>query len=274
MTDNNVFNQSGRKLETMSKELGFDIPTDLIPLPSKGAIYSVDHAFHNLEEVEIRTMSAKDEDLLTSKALIKKGTVITELLKSCLLNKAVDVDSLLVGDRNALLIAIRVSGYGAEYSVKIDCPDCGESFDNDFSLAKLPIKRLGAEPVSLGVNQFSFKLPLSGLDIQFKLLTGNDDLLIGQEAEKKKKLGLSQTENLVTRKLFYSIVSVGGEMGRDKIARIVQNLRAGDSLALRRYIESIEPGVDMRQEATCKHCGVSSEVDVPIGASFFWPDIR
>lgn len=270
MSENNVFN---KKLETMSKDLGFDVPVESVPLPSKGLIYPPEHAFHGLEEVEIRAMSAKEEDLLTSRALIKKGTVITELLKSCLLNKSVDVDSLLIGDRNALLIAIRVSGYGAEYSVKIECPECGESFDNDFSLGKLPIKLLGVEPSIPGTNQFEYKLPLSGLSVQFRLLTGLDDLLMSQELEKKKKLGM-QTDTLVTRKLFYSIVSVNGETNRDKIARIVQNLRAGDSLALRRYIDKIEPKVDMRQEAVCKACGVSSEVDIGLTPSFFWPDFR
>jgi len=270
MSDN-VFQQTNKKLETLSKEVGFDVPIDLVSLPSRGLIYPTDHPFHLVEETEIRCMSAKEEDLLTSRALIKRGTVISELLKSCLVNKSVDVDSLLIGDRNALLIAVRVSGYGTSYSVKIECPDCSEQFDNDFSLAQLKIKRLGIDPVSPGENLFCFKLPISGQDVTFKLLTGNDDLLLTQESEKRKKLG-TQNDNLITRRLFQCIVSVGTEKDRNKLNRIVSNLRAGDSLALRKFIDQVEPGVEMKQEATCKSCGGVSVVDVPLGPTFFWPD--
>ena len=267
----NIFNQTNKKLETLSNEVGFNIPVESVSLPSKGLIYPPEHPFHLTEETEIRCMSARDEDILTSRALIKKGTVISELLKSCLLNKSVDVDSLLVGDRNALLIAIRVSGYGSSYSVKIECSECSEQFDNDFSLNGLAIKRLGVEPVSVGQNLFNFRLPISGQDIQFKLLTGVDDLMLTQQADKQKKLG-SQIDNSISRRIFQCIVSVSGETDRGKLNRIVSNLRAGDSLALRRYIEKIEPGVEMKQEATCKQCGGVSTVDVPLGATFFWPD--
>lgn len=271
MTDN-IFKQTNVRLETMSKELGMDIAQELCVLPSNGLLYPPEHAFHHLENVELRPMSAREEDLLSSRALIKKGTVITELIRSCLLNKSVDVDSLLIGDRNAILIAIRVSGYGSEYEVKIECPECGESYDNAFSLNGLTIKRLSAEPIVPNSNFFSFRLPLSGIEVQFRLLTGADDFLISQEADKKKKLG-GQIDNIVTRRLFHSVVSMGGESDRGKLARLTQNMRAGDSLALRRYIDSIEPGVIMKQESVCKHCGVSSEVDVQLSATFFWPDL-
>ena len=270
MTDN-VFQQTNKKLETLSKELNFDIPIDSVFLPSKGLIYPPEHPFHMCEETEIRCLTAKDEDILTSAAFIKKGTVISEVLKSCLINKSIDVDTLLNGDRNALLISIRASGYGATYSVKIECPDCSESFDNDFSLSGLKIKRLGVEPTSLGQNLFSFRLPISNQDVEFRLLTGADDLLLTQEAEKRKKLG-TQVDNSMTRRLFQSIVSVGGETDRGKLSKIIANLRAGDSLALRRYVDKIEPGVEMKQEATCKHCGGVSVVNVPLGPTFFWPD--
>jgi len=269
MSEDSVFKETSKKLE--SKDLGIEIPVDLVTLPSRGSVYGPEHPFHNVEETEIRCMSAKEEDLLTSRALIKKGTVVTELLKACLLNKAVDVDSLLVGDRNALLIAIRVSGYGPEYSVRIECPNCGEQFDNSFSLANLKIKRLSIEPTIPNSNVFSFKLPSSGWDVQFKLFTGADDLLLSQDAEKRKKMGL-QIDNLVTRRLVYSLTSINGETDKQKISRMVSSLRAGDSLALRRYIDQIEPGVDMNQEAQCKSCGDSSTVDVPVGPTFFWPD--
>ena len=277
MTENNsqstnIFaQQSQSKLESLSKDLGFDIPVDLAQLPSKGLVYAVEHPFCGSEQVEVKCMTTREEDLITSRALIKKGTVITELLKSCLMNKSVNVDTLLVGDRNALLITIRVSGYGSDYVVEIECPDCSEKFKNTFKLDALTIKRLGTNPDSPNSNQFSYTLPLSGLNIKFKLLTGADEFEITQEAEKKKKVGM-QTDNVISRRLFYSIMSVNGETDKNKIARIVSNLRAGDSLALRKHIDSVEPGVDMNQQVTCQHCGAGSEVDVPIGPTFFWPD--
>lgn len=267
----NIFNTTNKKLETLSAQVGFDVPVESVSLPSKGLIYPPEHPFSGVEEAEIRAMSAKDEDILSSRALIKKGTVISELLKSCLLNKSVDVDSLLIGDRNALLIAVRVSGYGATYSVKIECAECSEQFDNDFTLNSLAIKRLGVDPVSPGQNLFNFRLPVSKQDVQFKLLTGADDLLLSQQAEKQKKLG-SQIDDSRSRRLFQSIVSIAGETDRNKVNRIVANLPAGDSLALRRYVEQIEPGVEMKQEATCKSCGGVQVVDIPLGPTFFWPD--
>ena len=269
----NIFNQTNKKLETLSNEIGFNVPVESVSLPSKGLIYPPEHPFSNIEETEIRCMSAKDEDILTSRALIKKGNVVSELLKSCLLNKSVDVDSLLNGDRNALLVAIRVSGYGSDYSVKIECSECSEQFDNDFSLSSLKINRLGVEPVFPGQNLFNFRLPISGQDAQFKLLTGADDLILTQQAEKQKKLG-SQIDNSMSRRIFQCVVSVAGETDRGKLSRIVSNLRAGDSLALRRYIDKIEPGVEMKQEAVCKHCGEAQVVDVPLGPTFFWPDFN
>lgn len=270
MSDN-VFQQTNKKLEGLSKEMGFDIPVELVSLPSKGLVYPPEHPFSNIEEAEIRCMSAKDEDILTSRALIKRGTVISELLKSCLINKSVDTDSLLIGDRNAILIGIRVSGYGSSYSVKIECGECSELVDNDFTLNSLTIKRLGVEPVFPGQNLFNFRLPISGQDIQFRLLTGADDLSLTQQSEKQKKLG-SQIDNTMSRRIFQSIVSVAGKTDRSELSRLVSNLRAGDSLALRRYIDQIEPGIDMKQEITCKACGGVSMVDIPLGPSFFWPD--
>lgn len=270
MSDN-IFKETGRRLETLSKELNFDIPVESVMLPSRGVIYGPEHPFHLAEEVEIRCMTSREEDILTSRALMKKGTVIGELLKSCLINKSVDTNTLLVGDVNALLIAIRVSGYGPEYSLKLECGECKTEVDNTFSLATMKIKSLSAEPVAPGMNQFSFTLPMSNMEVQFRLLTGGDDIIMSQEAEKRKKLGL-QVDSGITRRMFQSVVSVGGETDRGKLNRMVSNIRAGDALALRRYVDKISPGVDMNQEMTCSQCGGVSTVEVPLGPTFFWPD--
>jgi len=277
MTDsnNNIFKTPDQKrvLESLSNEIGFEVPVDLVALPSQGLIYSPEHPLCNTEEIEVKCLTAKEEDLLSSRALIKSGTVLSRLIQSCLINKSVDPETLLTGDRNAILAAIRITGYGPEYEVRISCPSCLEEFDNVFTLNNLKIDRLSAVPIQENVNIFSYILPLSGLEVHFKLLTGKDEREMIRESDaKKKKLGV-QTENLITSRLFHSIVSISGENDRLKILRIVSNLRAGDSRALRKYIDKIEPGIDMTQDLNCPLCGEVSEVDIPLGMNFFWPDL-
>jgi hypothetical protein len=252
-------------------ESGYEIPVESVSLPSKGMVYPPNHPLCNEDRVDIKCMTAKEEDLLTSRALIKNGTVISKLLQSCLLNKTVNPDDLLTGDRNALLIAIRVTGYGSDYRVKIDCPECDETFENEFSLAGLEFKTLGAVPLQQNVNLFNFTLPISKKEVQFKLLTGKDEMEMMEADKRRKKLG-QQVETSVTGRLFKCIVSLDGVTDGTKLARAVSNMPAGDSRALRKYIDTIEPSVQMKQWAKCRSCGEQSEVDIPLGISFFWPD--
>lgn len=261
-----------QQLNSLSQEVGYEMPVENVFLPSKGMLYSADHPLCNAESTEIKCMTAKEEDLLTSRALIKNGTVISKLLQSCMLNKMVDPENLLSGDRNALLIAIRVTGYGADYTVKIDCPDCDEQFENEFSLNGLEMKGLGAQPLAPNTNLFSFVLPVTKREVQFKLLTGKDEAELLDADKRRKKLAVSQVETTVTGRLFKSIVSLDGVTDGTKLARQVANMPAGDSRALRKYMDTIEPGVQMKQFAKCTSCGEQSEVDIPLGITFFWPD--
>ena len=118
----------------MKDDFGFEIPVETVPLPSGGKCYDADHPLHGKDTVDIRAMTAREEDILTSKALIKKGTVISHLIKSCLIDKRVNPETLLAGDRNALMVALRVTGYGTEYKVEVDCPACGERSKHNFNL--------------------------------------------------------------------------------------------------------------------------------------------
>ena len=226
---------------------------------------------HGKETVEIKAMTAKDEDILTSRALIKKGTVISHLLKSCLVDKSINPDVMLSGDRNAIMTALRVTGYGPEYKVEVDCPACGERSKQNFDLTDMPISTLGIDPISLGANVFEFKLPSTGLPIKFKFLTGEDEREIMQMSERRKKKGIS-AENMVTQRLEYSIISVNGITDKTKISMFIKNMPARDSLALRRHLDKHEPGIDLSGWMDCPHCTETSEVKLPLGASFFWPD--
>jgi hypothetical protein len=255
----------------LKDDFGFEIPVEVVPLPSNGVTYPVDSTMHGKETIQIRAMTAREEDILTSKALIKKGTVITHLLKSCIVDEGVNPDELLSGDRNAVMTALRITGYGTGYHVEVDCPACGERSKQEFNLAELPIKRLEISPVSAGANLFETDLPVTKKKVQFKFLTGNDETEISRLQERKKKQG-QLNDNLVTTRLQFALVTVGGISDKNKLGFFIRNMPARDSLHLRKYIDRNEPGIDMKSWMDCPSCLEHSEVRLPMGASFFWPE--
>ena len=222
--------------------------------------------------LDITAMTAREEDILRSRALIKKGTVISELIKSCLVDKRIQPEDMLAGDRNALMVSIRVTGYGREYQAEIVCESCNERSESSFDLAALPIKTLGINPVDLGQNLFEFKLPKTSAVVRFAFLTGNDEeQLVAEHDRKRKKLKL-KSESLVTSRLERSIVSVNGIEDRNKIMMFVRRMPAADSRALRNFMEEHEPGIEMKAWTQCESCGEDQLASMPIGAKFFWPD--
>lgn len=281
---NAVFSQSGPQppagvdprmpkishLDKVKADFGLDIPHELVPLPSNGKVYSLESSLYGQDAIEIRAMTAREEDILTSQALLKKGTVISELIKSCLVDRSVNSLDLLSGDRNALMVAIRVTGYGPEYKAEIECSECGVKTPRDFDLASLSIKRLEIDPVIPGSNVFEFKLPYTGKVVKFKFMTGRDEEEMMATSQKQKKLGLS-TDNTVTTSLQYTILSIDGVEDRSKIANFVKLMPARDSLALRNYMKDNEPGIDMKQDTSCGACGHTEEVTMPLGVTFLWP---
>ena len=257
----------------MKDDFDMEVPVESVPLPSEGKIYPPDSASHNRDAIEIKAMTAREEDILTSRALIKKGTVISELLKSCIVDKNINVDALISGDRNALMTAIRITGYGSEYTVEVDCPECGEGSSQEFSLSELPIKRLNINPTAEGENSFEFLLPVSKKTVVFRFLTGRDERNMSVESDrrKKKKIG-GDFDNVVTARLHHAVVSIDGVTDRNKIATFIKNMPARDSRMLRKYMDDNEPGIDMKAWMHCPSCFEQSEVSLPIGANFFWPD--
>lgn len=259
--------------EYAKQELGLDIPVDAVPLPSNGKIYPPDHAFHNASRVEFRAMTAREEDILMSRALIKRGTVITELIKSCLIDRTVDVNSMISGDRNALMIAIRVSGYGANYEPQYTCPNCDTMNQLEINLADLPIKPLTLSPSEPFTNLFRFQLPKTKKNVGFRFLTGEEEEKILKTIEAKKKKGI-QNDNIVTTRLLSSIVDIDGITDKNQISKFVQYMPALDSLSLRKHIDENEPGVDMSVEFQCQNCEHVSDITLPLGPTFFWPNAR
>ena len=206
-------------------------------------------------------MTAKEEDILSNQSYIQKGNVLDKLLESVVVSK-INIKDLIVGDKNAILIATRILGYGKEYKVEIK----GE--EHIIDLSTLENKPLDESLITPGKNEFDYTLPSTETKITFKILTGNDELKIERELAGLKKINKDASPDLSTR-LKYMITSVDGETGTKEIREFVDNyLLARDSRALREYIRVIQPDVDLDYVLDN-----GEEVVVPIGLNFFWPDI-
>jgi len=242
----------------------FKFPTETIELPSKGFLYPKDNPLSS-GKIEMKYMTAKEEDILTNQNYIKNGTVLDELLKSLIVSK-VNLDDLLIGDKNALLVAARILGYGKDYTFNYE----GEEITID--LSKLNAKYLDESLTIEGKNEFSFILPNSDTSITFRLLTQKDDKLIEQEIKGLKKINKNSNPEISTR-MKYIITSVNGEVDKKHIREFVDNyLLARDSRALRSYIKEIQPDIELKFPYLNSN-SVEEDVNVPINTTFFWPDI-
>jgi len=239
----------------------FKLPTEVVELPSKGLLYPEDSELAK-GTVEIKYMTAKEEDILTNQSYIKNGTVLDKLLKSIIVSK-INFDDLLIGDKNAIMVATRILGYGSEYSFDY----LGESYTVD--LSQMENKPLKEELFKERKNEFLFTLPKSGNVITFKLLTHKDEQEINRELEGLKKINKDTSPELSTR-LKYLITSVNEDYERKSVREFVDGyLLAQDSRALREYIKEVQPDVDL----TFFPDGSDNRINIPVGVSFFWPDI-
>jgi hypothetical protein len=239
----------------------FKLPTETIELPSKGLLYPEDSELSK-GTVEMKYMTAREEDILTNQSYIKNGTVLDKLMKSLIVSK-INFDDLLIGDKNAIMVAARILGYGNEYSFNY----LGESHTVD--LSQIENKPLKEELFAPRVNEFTFTLPKSKNTVTFKLLNHKDEQDISRELDGLKKINKDSFPELTTR-LKYIITSVEGNREKKDIRNFVDNyLLAQDSRALREYVREIQPDVDL----TFFPDGGSDRVNIPIGVSFFWPDI-
>ena len=249
----------------------FVVPTEFIELPSQGKFYPEGHPLHGEDSIEIRQMTAKEEDMLTSRTLLKKGVALDRVISSLIVNKSIDPDSLLVGDRNAIIIATRVSGYGNMYETKVSCPNCGTKQDYSFDLNQANIYD-GADAKDLGVKTnddgtFNITLPRTGVDVQFRLLNGRDEksFLSGLQSDKKTK-----DERNITRQLAAIVVSLNGDTSMQAKQYFIDNVPSIDSRHLRLAYRLSAPNVDLTQHFQCIECSHEQEMEVPLSADFFW----
>jgi len=250
----------------MASEQKYQYPYEEIDLPSGGKLYSKDSPLHS-GTIDIKYMTAKEEDILTSQNLIKKGVVLDHLLDSLILTPEIKGSDLFVGDKNAVLIAARILAYGSDYTVSLIDPDTDNEVEHTFNLSELPYRDL-PDDVDYSQNAFEFELPISKSKVVFKLLTGGDEESITEEMDSLSKLGSNITRTITTR-LKHSIISVDGEVDRLKVNLFIDNMLSRDSLALRGYISDITPDIELIQTADIN--GTEREVVVPMELSFFWP---
>jgi len=257
--------------DVLKEDFGWEVPYETVPLPSKGAIYSPDSLLYLRETLDIKAMTAKEEDILSSPALIKKGATISELLKSCVVDKGMDVDELLLGDRNALMVSIRITGYGHDYKSSIRCTHCSHINQRTINLSELPLKFLKINPIEKGKNAFEYTLPVTKKNIIFKFTTGRDEKDQHAAKEKMSKYFESDVTNNVTETLERVITSIDGITDKNKIRHFVQYMPAFDSKSLRNYITANQPGIEMRHKLVCDECSTKSDVSIPVTSEFFWP---
>lgn len=243
------------------EESKFKFPTEIVELPSKGLLYPKDHPLSS-GTVELKYMTAKEEDILTNQNYLKDGTVIDKLLKSLIVTQF-PYNDLLIGDKNAILISARILGYGKDYTFTHK----DESVTIDLSL--LNPTYLTADQLSeKGLNEFPFKLPHSGNEITFKFLTGHDEKKIDAEIKGLKRVNKSSSPTISTR-LKHQIISINGDDDKKSIREFVDNaLLARDSSALRKHIKNINPDVKMQFISD----DGGKEAVIPMEAGFLWPD--
>ena len=247
----------------MSEQQKF--PSEVIDLPSEGKLYPKDSPIAN-GKIEVKYMTAREEDILTSQNLIKKGLVIDKLLDSLILTEGITSNDLILGDKNALMVAARILAYGPEYTCEVSHPASGRTSQQTFNLADCPFKKL---PDGVTENNFEVTLPISKRKVTFKLLTGKEEAKITEELKSSKKIGIDISPELTTR-LRYTITSVDGDKSQETINNFVNTLLARDSMHLRNQIKSVSPDIELQQGVEIEEETV--KVDIPMAVSFFWPE--
>jgi hypothetical protein len=254
--------------------LNFVTPTEFVDLPSQGEGYPDDHPLHGNDTMEIRFMTAKDEDILTSQTLLKKGVAIERFIDNIIVDKNIKASDLLMGDRNAVLIAARISGYGSTYDAVVGCRECGTQNRLQFDLSNSSIKK-SAVHADLNVSKnnngtYNVVLPFTKFNVTLRLMTGEDETYISKHLAKVRKNQLPET--LLTTQFKRIIVAVEGHSEREVVNTFVDNMTTTDSRHIRLVNKLITPDINITETLVCKECSSEQEVDVPFGTDFFWPD--
>jgi hypothetical protein len=254
-----------------SNKLTNNFPTETIELPSQGHFYPDGHPLSD-GHLELKMMTAREEDILTNQNLIRKGIVLDRLLESLIVTP-VKIDDILVGDKNAVFFAARRLAYGDTYGpVKVTCPKCQTECERKIDLNLMKSKEVDLSTYTKGQNEFEFLLPYTKKLIKYKLLTHKDELMIDAELKAIVKINKNSSSDVTTR-LRTMIIAVDGNSDRNVIQKFVsQELPSRDSLAFRTHVREQTPDLDMNFDFSCDECGNEERMSVPMTAQFFWPD--
>lgn len=251
------------------EQTSYKFPSEMVTLPSKGLLYPEDSPLRK-GEIEMKYMTAREEDILTNQNLIQNGTVIDKLLQSLILTP-INYNDLLVGDKNAILVASRILGYGKDYQFRFINPQTGNEETATVDLTLIDDKNLDESKVVNGKNEFSFTLPISKRLITFKLLTHGDEVKMGEELKGLEKLGKGNSS--LTTRLKYTILSIDGNYDVKHVREFVDNeFLAIDSKSFRDHVKEIMPDVKLTFDYEGPDGKVVEEVPIPIGVTFFWPE--
>ena len=267
--------------QTGQNGLNFVAPTEFVEIPSKGKFYPQGHPLQGVESVEIRQMTAKEEDILSSQTLLKQGVAIDRFLQSVIVDKKLNSDSMLIGDKNALIVAARCSGYGIDYGTTITCPNCtaNNSLNIDLGEAKQPYGGYNAteaeEPLEGvegpdAVGNYFITLPVSKARFEVKLMTGREEKAFAKRLETRRKK--RQAEAMMTDQFKTFTLSINGIGDLRQMYKFIDNLPVRDSRFLRNQYQKLSPALNLKHDFICGECGYEQEVEVPITAQFFWPD--
>lgn len=250
-----------------------NFPTEIISLPSQGKVYPEGNPLRS-GQIEMKYMTAREEDILTSANLIRQGIVLDKLFQSMIVSP-INYNDLIVGDKNAIMIAARILGYGKEYEIDIDCPSCGKSDKRIVDLTTLPEKNIPDTAKLVNVNEFEFQLPQCKRTVTFKFLTQGDEKTIQSELDVLKKSSKKDyVDPELSTRLKYMIQSVDGNTDKNFIKNFVdKELFAMDSKSLRKYIKETSPDQRFEIPFTCTHCDYEQEaLSFSIDTNFFWPN--
>ena len=240
-------------------------PYDVIPLPSRGVFYE-----NKKSSIKVSYLTAADENILLSQNLLKSGKALDVLLERKIMDKDIKHNELLPGDRDAIFMFLRTTGYGHIYPVKLKDPKTGEEFEYEVDLSNIKYKEL-VEPDMNG--EFSIQLPLSKSLVKFRMLTTKDLSDIEEGEEKKKKMMKFYFDETITKRLERLIMEIDGDRDKSRIAQFISRMKIGDSVSIRKAYSNNEPGIDMNLEVEAPS-GEFFRTSIPISPSFFWPDFE
>jgi hypothetical protein len=246
------------------EEQQYNFPTEVVELPSKGLVYPESSPLSS-GKIVMKYMTAREEDIITNQNYIAKGTAIDHLLNALIVTPGIKQEDMIVGDKNAVLIASRILGYGASYKFTY----AGEEVEVD--LSTLEDKEVDLSLLKGRKNEFEFTLPHTKTPVTYRILTGKIEKSIDAELRGQAKINKTKTKEMSTR-MMYLIMSVNGDSERSTVREFVNNhLLARDAKSLRDHIAKTQPDIELKFDFEGAD-GVISERELPITSGFFFPD--